>query len=117
MPYLFEKANAVAHTHSVNARLAAVPSANRIVLTNSIAVRYIIVIISKHFNKFNRLLFRYFQSILDGAAQLVLPIIEGADDVVLQQAISSQPAEVSAVLIRNHGLLVWDGSWEMAIKR
>lgn len=105
MPYLFEKANAVAHTHPFNARLAASEIGNI-----QMKVRYIIVIISKHFSQFQSFVFCCFQVILGGSNDWILPIIEGADDVVLQQAISSQPAEVSAVLIRNHGLLVCDGS-------
>lgn len=49
---------------------------------------------------------------------ITLPIVGGDDDDALELAISNLPEfHVNAVLIKNHGVLAWDGSWELVIER
>lgn len=100
MPHLFNTANvfAIAHTHSVIARSATHDEQNSIELP----------IIHQE------------RMVFDGIDTLTLPVIEGGSDGDLEMAISKlleNNAELSAVLIKKHGLLVWGISWQIAIKK
>lgn len=121
MPYLFQKANAVGHTHTIHAR-SAMASGNKIVLEKPIKVSCIFAeesFIPNFQLNFNHH-FIHFQNVFgDIEGQLILPIVEGADDAAVELAIKHLPDEftVRAALIKDHGLLVWGNSWDMVVKQ
>lgn len=120
VPKLFECPDvyAIAHSHSPNSIVAS-RGIDHILITNEIKIGILLkLLIPKIFvwTKFAK--FFTFQSIYDDKLRMELRIIDGSNDVVLEAAISNQCRnELSAVLLKNHGLLVWGGTWQIAVAR
>lgn len=61
-----------------------------------------------------------FQSIYDGKSTVAVRVIEGSTDAQLHGAISQilcDDSDEYAVLLKSHGLLVWDRTWQVANAR